>query len=77
MGVKRLSDKTCAILLALIFKSVWFLLQVLLSDYLIPAYKENEEDSESGVFYHKMKGDYLRYLAEVAEGDEKSGEQIM
>lgn len=36
----------------------------LLTDYLIP----NATDNESKVFYMKMKGDYYRYLAEVAEG---------
>ena len=28
--------------------------------------------SDSRVFYHKMKGDYFRYIAEIAKGPEKS-----
>merc|ERR1712188_198621 len=40
----------------------------LLSDNLIPAAK----DAESKVFYHKMKGDYYRYIAEFTSGDDKS-----
>ncbi|XP_068608428.1 14-3-3 protein zeta/delta-like [Brachionichthys hirsutus] len=39
----------------------------LLDSCLIP----NAEQAESKVFYYKMKGDYLRYLAECAAGDEK------
>uniref|UniRef100_A0AAY4C0U6 14-3-3 domain-containing protein n=1 Tax=Denticeps clupeoides TaxID=299321 RepID=A0AAY4C0U6_9TELE len=39
----------------------------LLSKYLI----ENSTNPESKVFYLKMKGDYYRYLAEVASGDDK------
>ncbi|MEQ2170789.1 hypothetical protein GOODEAATRI_003989 [Goodea atripinnis] len=42
---------------------------VLLDKYLIP----KAEAAESRVFYLKMKGDYFRYLAEVATGDEKDG----
>lgn len=39
----------------------------LLDDFLI----KNAPNSESKVFYYKMKGDYFRYLAEVATGDER------
>jgi len=39
----------------------------LLDDYLI----KNATQCESKVFYLKMKGDYYRYLAEVASGDDK------
>jgi len=41
----------------------------LLTDSLIPQAK----DAESKVFYHKMKGDYYRYIAEFTDGDKKSG----
>ncbi|KAK2843236.1 hypothetical protein Q7C36_011451 [Tachysurus vachellii] len=40
----------------------------LLDKYLI----ENTTSSENKVFYLKMKGDYFRYLAEVAPKDDKS-----
>ena len=43
-------------------------LQDLLVNHLIP----NATEKESKVFYLKMKGDYCRYLAEVASGDERS-----
>jgi 14-3-3 protein beta/theta/zeta len=39
----------------------------LLDSHLVPKAKQ----SDSKVFYLKMKGDYYRYLAEVASGDEK------
>lgn len=48
----------------------YFYLQELLDKYLIP---ENQE-VDSQVFYLKMKGDYNRYLAEVAEEDKKKSE---
>jgi 14-3-3 protein beta/theta/zeta len=41
----------------------------LLDKFLIP----KAENPESKVFYLKMKGDYYRYLAEVAGGDAKQG----
>merc|ERR1711957_576577 len=40
----------------------------LLDGSLIPGAK----DAESKVFYHKMKGDYYRYIAEFTDGDNKS-----
>merc|ERR1711907_498187 len=40
----------------------------LLDKSLIPGAKE----AEAKVFYHKMKGDYFRYIAEFTEGDKKS-----
>lgn len=41
--------------------------QSLLENHLI----KNSTSNESQVFYLKMKGDYFRYLAEVAAGDAK------
>ncbi|XP_049903758.1 14-3-3 protein zeta-like [Epinephelus moara] len=41
----------------------------LLDTYLIP----KASNPESRVFYLKMKGDYFRYLAEVATGDQRTG----
>ena len=41
----------------------------ILSNHLIPAAKSGE----SKVFYYKMKGDYYRYLAEFAAGDQRDG----
>ncbi|XP_046413596.1 14-3-3 protein zeta isoform X3 [Neodiprion virginianus] len=43
-------------------------LQGLLDKYLIP----KASNPESKVFYLKMKGDYFRYLAEVATGDTRN-----
>lgn len=47
-----------------------FALQELLTKFLI----EKSTNPESKVFYLKMKGDYYRYLAEVATGDDRKGE---
>ena len=43
-------------------------LQSLLDKHLIP----KASNAESKVFYLKMKGDYYRYLAEVAVGDHRA-----
>lgn len=53
------------VIISLIFLSS----QKLLEDYLI----KNSKSHESQVFYLKMKGDYYRYLAEVASEDKKQG----
>lgn len=45
-------------------------LQGLLDKYLIP----KASNPESKVFYLKMKGDYYRYLAEVATGETRNSE---
>ncbi|CAH1271209.1 14-3-3-like protein 2 [Branchiostoma lanceolatum] len=41
----------------------------LIDKFLIP----RVDTAESEVFYHKMKGDYYRYLTEISEGDEREG----
>lgn len=48
-------------------------LQGLLDKYLIP----KASNPESKVFYLKMKGDYYRYLAEVATGDARNSKYIL
>jgi 14-3-3 protein beta/theta/zeta len=45
----------------------------LLDKYLIP----KASNPESKVFYLKMKGDYFRYLAEVATGDTRASEMMI
>ena len=45
------------------------LLQTLLDKHLVP----NSTSAEGQVFYLKMKGDYHRYLAEVATGAKRTG----
>ena len=40
-----------------------------MDDFLVP----KAGNAESKVFYLKMKGDYYRYLAEVATGDNRTG----
>lgn len=54
-------------------KSVFSVPQGLLDKYLIP----KASNAESKVFYLKMKGDYYRYLAEVATGDTRSSEYFI
>jgi len=45
----------------------------LIDKYLLPSVTSTESDGiESKVFYLKMKGDYYRYLVEVASGDSKA-----
>ncbi|KAH7954573.1 hypothetical protein HPB49_019981 [Dermacentor silvarum] len=48
--------------------TISFLAQGLLDKYLIP----KASNAESKVFYLKMKGDYYRYLAEVATGEQRN-----
>lgn len=49
-----------------------FFQQELLEKYLIT----KASNAESKVFYLKMKGDYYRYLAEVASGDQKKSKIV-
>lgn len=53
--------------------SVSLFSQGLLEKYLIA----NASQAESKVFYLKMKGDYFRYLSEVASGEAKKSELIL
>lgn len=50
------------------YSSIFHLLQGLLDKHLIP----KASNPESKVFYLKMKGDYYRYLAEVATGETRN-----
>lgn len=52
---------------------VLLLFQELLDKYLIA----NATNPESKVFYLKMKGDYFRYLAEVACGDDRKRKYLL
>lgn len=52
---------------------VVFVFQNLLDKYLIP----KAGNPESKVFYLKMKGDYYRYLAEVASGDDRNSKYCL
>ena len=44
-----------------------------MDQFLIP----KASNAESKVFYLKMKGDYYRYLAEVATGDARTGKSLL
>ena len=48
--------------------------QGLLDEHLIPKSGGVDDKGESKVFYLKMKGDYYRYLAEVAAADKRQGD---
>ena len=48
-------------------------LQNLLDKFLIP----KASNAESKVFYLKMKGDYYRYLAEVATGENRNSKSVV
>jgi 14-3-3 protein beta/theta/zeta len=50
----------------------------LITKYLMPRAKK-EKNTESQVFYHKLMGDYFRYVAEVGEGErlEKATERAL
>ncbi|XP_078605824.1 14-3-3 protein beta/alpha-A-like [Branchiostoma floridae x Branchiostoma japonicum] len=45
----------------------------LLDKFLIP----RADTAESEVFYRKMKGDHLRYLTEISDGDERDREEMV
>lgn len=41
----------------------------LVDDHLLPAVKEDAHEARA--FFHKMKGDYFRYIAEVSVGEDR------
>lgn len=50
----------------------------LINKHLMPKAKK-EKNVESQVFYHKLQGDYFRYVAEVGQGErlEKATERAL
>lgn len=54
---------------ALSVNSDMIVFQTLLDKFLVP----KASSAESKVFYLKMRGDYYRYLAEVAAGANRTG----
>lgn len=56
----------------LVFFLLYLIQKGLLDKYLIP----KASNPESKVFYLKMKGDYYRYLAEVATGETRNSKHL-
>lgn len=46
-----------------------------MQDLLTTILKNDSNDEGAKVFYLKMKGDYCRYLAEVAKDDKRKGKK--
>ena len=57
----------------MLYLSLFTHTQGLLDKFLIP----KASNPESKVFYLKMKGDYYRYLAEVATGETRHSKSIL